>query len=393
MSTFWLVGLCCALLGCLSPGFAKQADQWDMAALRKPPSVNVVAQEGGLRSLYYEGETYKGKPTRVFAYLAYPEKIEKSMPAVVLVHGGGGKAFAQWAKLWAERGYIALAMDLFGQGPDGKHAPDGGPRNDPSEVFAEKNPKDAWPYQAAANVIRGISLLTSLPEVDPKRIGITGISWGGYLTCIVAGLDNRLRAAVPVYGCGYLHEATGWTEALQAMPEGERRTWVERFDPSSYLGRARMPTLFMSGTNDFAYWLPAYQKSYRLVKRRALCVTVRMPHSHEAGWAPKEIGLFMDSHLKGGVQLPSVRGTRLEGNTVEAEFRSKLPLSSAALCYTTDTCAWPERKWQSTPAKVDGLRVKAALPDARPIVYFLTATDSRGATVSTEHETILGKTE
>jgi len=29
---------------------------------------------------------------------------------------------------------------------------------------------------------------------------VTGISWGGYLTCIVAGIDDRLKAAVPVYG-------------------------------------------------------------------------------------------------------------------------------------------------------------------------------------------------
>ena len=54
-----------------------------------------------------------------------------------------------------------------------------------------------------ADVIRGVSLLASLPDVDSKRLGITGISWGGYLTCIVASLDDRLRVAVPVYGCGF----------------------------------------------------------------------------------------------------------------------------------------------------------------------------------------------
>ena len=42
------------------------------------------------------------------------------LPAMVLVHGGGGKAFREWAELWAERGYVALAMDLAGHGPDGK---------------------------------------------------------------------------------------------------------------------------------------------------------------------------------------------------------------------------------------------------------------------------------
>jgi hypothetical protein len=46
---------------------------WDLAALRRPPKVTVA--EGGktLTALYYEGEPYRGRPTRVFAYLA-PEQ-------------------------------------------------------------------------------------------------------------------------------------------------------------------------------------------------------------------------------------------------------------------------------------------------------------------------------
>ena len=48
------------------------------------------------------------------------------------------------------------------------------------------------------------SLLAAQPEADPDRIGITGISWGGYLTCIVAGLDGRLKLAVPLYARGKL---------------------------------------------------------------------------------------------------------------------------------------------------------------------------------------------
>lgn len=31
-----------------------------------------------------------------------------------------------------------------------------------------------------------------------------------YMTCIAAGLDNRFKAAVPVYGCGFLHENSVW---------------------------------------------------------------------------------------------------------------------------------------------------------------------------------------
>src|SRR5262249_55463954 len=147
---------------------------------------------------------YQGKPTRVFAYLARPEKVEGKRPAMVLVHGGGGSAFKEWAELWAQRGYVALAMDLAGQGADHKRLADGGPAQDDDTKFGDVPLREAWPYHAVADVLRGVALVAALPEVDAERLGITGISWGGYLTCLVAGLDDRLKVAVPVYGCGFL---------------------------------------------------------------------------------------------------------------------------------------------------------------------------------------------
>ena len=103
---------------------------------------------------------------------------------------GGGDAFEPWAKLWADRGYVALAMDLSGRGPDRKRLLDGGPDQDDETKFRDFDPADPssmWTYQAVAAVLRGHSLLASRSEVDANRIGVTGISWGGYLTCIVAG--------------------------------------------------------------------------------------------------------------------------------------------------------------------------------------------------------------
>ena len=38
---------------------------------------------------------------------------------MVLVHGGGGTAFAEWVKAWTSRGYAAIAMDTCGQIPKG----------------------------------------------------------------------------------------------------------------------------------------------------------------------------------------------------------------------------------------------------------------------------------
>jgi hypothetical protein len=47
--------------------------------------------------------------------------------------------------------------------------------------------------------------------------------------------------------------------------------------------------------------------------------------------------------------------------------------------------------WKSTPLKVEAGVVKAELPEGRPLVYFVTITDERKATVSSEHEEVAEK--
>jgi dienelactone hydrolase len=366
---------------------------WKLDELRKPPNVTWGDEKGLVRTLYYESEPRDGRPTRVFAYCGVPAKAEGRVPAMVLVHGGGGKAFAEWARLWAERGYVGLAMDLAGHGPDGKRLPDGGPDQGDATKFppARTELTDMWSYHAVAAVVRGVSLLRSLPEVDAERIGVTGISWGGYLTCIVAGLDDRLKVAAPVYGCGYLHENSVWLPTFEKLPADWRKTWVENFDPSRYLKGAKMPVLFVNGTNDFAYPLDSYQKSYRLAKERQLCVTVNMPHGHSQGWAPVEIGLFADQYLRKGTPLPAFTGEvsvvgRGQKTFAQAGYQSPGPLDKAELHWTTDTGAWQKRKWHSAAAPSSEKHVSAELPAERPLVYFLTITDKRKATVSTENQ-------
>lgn len=361
---------------------------WDMKTLRQPPKFDVIDTKGNLRSIYYQGEPYQGKPTRVFAYLATPESPSGKEPAIVLVHGGLGRAFADWAEMWASRGYVALAMDVFGQGPDGKHTDDGGPNLDSPDMIFPREANESWSYAAVAKIVRGVSLLANLPEVDPKRIGITGISWGGYLTCIVAGVDDRLKAAAPIYGCGYLHEASAWSEQIQNLPEERRRVWADSLDPSCYLPNAKAPMLFMVGTNDYFFWLDSYQKTYRLARNRTVCVGVEMRHSQEDGASPVEIGIFMDQHLRGGKALPELGHAKRRGNLVEARFKSPTTLRKAELCFTTDSGAWKPRKWQTRDAKIDGRTITAELPAQRPLTYFLSVTDDRGASVTTEHESL-----
>jgi hypothetical protein len=172
------------------------------------------------------------------------------------------------------------------------------------------------------------------------------------------------------------------------MPAERLELWVENFEPSRYLARAKMPVLFVNGTNDFAYPLDSYQKSYRLVQDRTLCVTVNMPHGHPQGWAPVEIGRFVEQHLRGSKPLTMIEAVKREGDRVEVSFRAEVPVTSAALHYTTDGGPWQKRKWQTQSAQLKDGTAVAELPAGRPLVWFVTLTDERKATVSTEHETL-----
>jgi len=369
---------------------------WDMAKLKQPPAAEFgEPDDKGVREVYYANEPYRGKPTRVFGYYAVPKKGTGPFPAMVCVHGGGGKAFREWAELWAERGYVALAMDLAGKGPDGMPLPDGGPNQTDVEKFGDFTMEtigDMWTYHAVAAVIRGHSLLASRPEVDAKRIGITGISWGGYLTCIVAGLDDRLKCAVPVYGCGFLGDNSTWLDRFAKMRPEQRELWLKQFDPSQYLGNATCPMLFVNGTNDFAYPLDSYQKSYRLPKGPVtLCIRPNMPHGHPQGWAPVEIGIFVDSVMKGGRGLKQIDEVKLnrEPRKIDIGTIDFTPGNKTELHYAEAAGPWQGRKWTSVdvePAQGGPPRaITDLLLSIQPRVFFLTVTDDRGALVSTPH--------
>ncbi len=394
IATVLTIFLC---VSCVTQRTAQQAGPWDLRELCEAPAVTWGATNGLVQELFYAGEPFNGKPTSVFAYLARPAaannlSVSAPRPAMVLVHGGGGKAFKAWAEHWAQRGYVALAMDLAGHGPEG-HLPDGGPDQADGVKFRDfttTETREMWTYHAVAAVVRAHSLLRSLPEVDAKRVGITGISWGGYLTCIVAGIDPRFKVAVPVYGCGFLGENSTWkNSSLARMTPEARALWLRLFDPGEYLSNVRYPILFVNGTTDFAYPLDSYQKSYRLVpaKWRHVSVAVNRPHGHI--WTFPEVDAFADSVLRGGTPLVRLSPPVIDGKMLVVKLDRTNSLKELSVCYTTNSGPWQKRAWHTAPARIAGRELSAELASTRPLVAFLTAKDEGGSHVSSEHVELL----
>jgi dienelactone hydrolase len=355
---------------------------WKWADLEAPPQTFEAPHqdEPGVKAIWFAGVPYKGKPTRV----------------LVLIHGGGGTAFAEWVRMWNARGYAAIAMDTTGAVP-AKAVDDktmwnpqrtrnefSGPTGWGDYANVDLAPEDQWSYHAVAAAIRAHSLLRSFPEVDPKRIGVTGISWGGYLTSIVSGLDARFRFAAPVYGCGFLGEDSAWLKDLGSLGPTRSQRWLSLWDPSQYLGASRIPMLWVNGTNDFAYPPLSWRKSSRLPKGpRTLALRVRMPHGHPPGAKPEEIFAFADSILRKGPRLARIGKQGFTDGTVWVKFAAPRPIAKAELAFTRDTGKWQDRKWETTPAELKGTKATATVPaDAK--AFFLNLFDAEGRVVSGE---------
>jgi dienelactone hydrolase len=369
------------------------AGLWDVRTLQELPAAQWGAREGQVQEVYYAGEPRHGRPTRIFAYLGRPaaQAGNSKHPAMLLLHGGGGRAFSAWADHWAQRGYVALAIDLGGKGPERRPLPDGGPPLDAAHIFLrlfdDDDARNGWPYHAVAAALRGHSLLASLPEVDAARIGITGISWGGFATCIVAGLDDRLKVAVPVYGSGFLHRNSTWkSEHLDPMTAAEHARWVAFYDPSSYLTGVGCPILFLTGPNDRHYPIDSHRASFLLVRRelRQLAVIPRMKHGHI--WTFPEVDRFVDQVLRGGPPLPGIKTMIAQDGTVQAETTGNS--ATAQLVSTGGTGPWTERTWKSTPATLRDGVVSASLPPERPLAFFISVSDAAGVRATTPYEEI-----
>ena len=371
---------------------------WDMKALSVTPRMFDAPEysTNEVKAIFYEGLPWKGAPTRVFAYYGITKTDGKAkVPAMVLVHGGGGSAFASWVHLWVSRGYAAIAMDTCGCISGGGHNnhkrhEDGGPAGWGGFDQIEEKIEDQWTYHAVADVILANSLIRSFPQVDTDRIGVTGVSWGGYLTCIVAGVDSRFKFAAPVYGCGFLGDNSVWSGKFQKMGTEMARKWLSLWDPSAYLPFVQMPMLWIDGSNDGFFSMDLLQKSYRLSRAACtLCVRLRMPHGHIPGQTPKEIFAMAESLFTNGVPLARIIKIGRDDLNAWAFVESDVTIQTAELNFTTDIGKWQDRKWQTIPAVWDAAsgKVSAALPEATAVYYF-NLIDNRGLVVSCEHEVI-----
>jgi dienelactone hydrolase len=365
----------------------------DLTTAPQVHAADGFAADGGLRPLFFEGLPHRGKPTRVFAWYGAPGGREGAgkRPAMVLVHGGGGTAFKDWVKRWNEHGFAAISIAVEGQtderqadGRTWKRHAWAGPARDGIYVDSALPLADQWMYHAVADVVLAQSLLRSFPEVDQRQIGLMGISWGGIIASTVAGIDTRLAFVIPTYGCGSLDTSDNqWGRALK-----DNVVYREVWEPTLRLERATMPILWLTWLRDPHFPLDAQQTTYRATAGpRMVAVLPDMGHSHQAGWKPPESYAFARSIVETG--KPWARRTEeiFDSGAVVVELECARPVKSAVLIHTADSGYTGQRRWLTSPAKLDAsgthISVSASLPRGTRAFFF--NFDADGLTVSSEY--------
>lgn len=357
------------------------ANVWDLPRLYATPKVREWPKEfkSEATPIMIEGEPFEGRKTWCFAYYGVPEWATSAnkAPAIVLVHGGLGTAYPEWVRMWVKRGYAAICVDTCGALPvrtaDGKWLanPEGGPRGWGRTDRVDDPERDQWVYHAVAAVIRSHSFLRSLPNVDTRNVGMTGISWGGFLTCILAAADDRFAYAVPVYGCGFNYERPQRIKGNEERVMMQMR-WARLWDASCYLPFAKCPMMWVDGTNDFAFSLDRVRRSAALAADvpHVFSTHLRMVHGHgEPGEGPREILAFADFFARGGPDVVRVGECRRDGRRIEVPFNANgRKVVRAELMFTKDGAdvLWSKRFWET--ADVPGFdpssgKVVAELPD------------------------------
>jgi dienelactone hydrolase len=198
---------------------------------------------------------------RVPGIIIRQEKTSGRRPAVIVLHGTGDskEGMSDVAAELATRGFLAVAIDGRYHGERTRTGYD-------DAIFrAFKTGKEhPFLYDTVWDVMRLIDYLETRDDVDPKRIGLIGISKGGMETYLAAAADPRIAVAVPCIGVQSFRwalENNSWQarvgtiqSAVVGAARGERatlngqfvRTFYDRVVPGIYSefdGPAMLPLI------------------------------------------------------------------------------------------------------------------------------------------------------
>jgi dienelactone hydrolase len=218
---------------------------------------------------------------------------------MVFMHGGGGVRgqMAPAATMFAKTGAVCLTLD----------APYSGGRAIAGQELQDwlhpERTRDGF-IQTVVDMRRGVDVLLARPDVDPKRLGYYGGSFGALTGGVLAGVEHRIKAYVLMSSPASINDAQipRVMKPLTTMPkeEAERsRAIIETVAPVYYVGHAAPSALFFQiGNKDLGIPRESADRLHKAASEPKLIRWYDGDHGlsnqaklDSAEWLRKEIGL------------------------------------------------------------------------------------------------------
>jgi dienelactone hydrolase len=318
---------------------------------------------------------------QVPAHLYVPEGIDKAAPAILFYPGHwwvDSKArpdFQAFCINMARLGFVVLSFDPFGQGERGTSSRDHR-RTEAlligvgQQGFAEYETECALEY------------LLARPEVDPKRVGMTGASGGGFNTWVTVALDDRIAAAVPVVGTSDFAEQIHVCRPLDWYHAAEHCHFVPgliRFANNHELlaMAAPKPILIIAASEDqsfpvrgvknvAAYGRTLYE-SYRDGEKIALVVDESEGHGYQRQKREAAYGWFLRWLMGRGDGGPHPEPETETLSFDSPELRCFPPgRNESAGPAMIDAVRWLAHELPPSPPRIDLARALGPAPSAPP---------------------------
>ncbi|MGH9324709.1 MAG: S9 family peptidase [Vicinamibacteria bacterium] len=235
---------------------------------------------------------YKSKDgTEIEGFVLLPPGFDPvhGFPLILAIHGGPhgayGYNFDFQFQLWAAKGYVVLYTNPRGSTGYG-------------EDFLWATWGGGWGNLDSEDVLAGVDYAVSKYGIDGKRLGVTGYSYGGFLTNWIVTHDTRFAAAISGAGISNWVSDYGTADIPRTKEsefygppwEDEGGSLLERQSPIHYVQNARTPTLFIHGESDFRVPIEQGEQMYTAFKKlRVPAKFIRYPDSYHGGWKPWDV--------------------------------------------------------------------------------------------------------
>ena len=210
---------------------------------------------------------YKGADgTDLQGWIMFPPNFDpnKTYPSILEIHGGPwtqyGKFFMHEFNYLASNGYVVYFTN-----------PRGG------RGYGEKHSKAIWGIFGGPDyddIMKFTDLVARKPYIDTKRMGVTGGSYGGYMTLWIVGHTNRFKSAVAqrvvsnwvsMWGSSDFNWLFQFWAKSGSPQEGINRLWD--MSPVKYLGDVKTPTLIIHSEHDHRCPIEQGEQAFVALKR------------------------------------------------------------------------------------------------------------------------------